>query len=106
MPQDGIPHSVYFVEPNYELMRQTLLCEQIVGHGYAKDFFHINIIPTNNIELRKAVETEFMPMLTKEAKFKIIDPQEFLSPISSLKDEKGEKKYADLLDYLETRYWK
>ena len=100
IPDNGIAHSAYFIEPNYELMRQTLLCEQIIEHGYAKDFFHINIIPTKNTELRKAVETEFIPMLTKEAKFKIIDPQDFLSPL------KGNDKYKDLLNYLETRYWK
>lgn len=101
MPENGnIPNSIYFQEPSYELMRQTLLCEQIVGHGYAKNFFHINIIPTKNTELRKAVETEFMPMLTKEAKFKMLDPQELLSPL------KGNDKYKDLLTYLETRYWK
>lgn len=100
IPDDGIAHSAYFIEPNYELMRQTLLCEQIIEHGYAKDFFHINIIPTKNTELRKAVETEFMPMLTKEAKFKIIDPQDLLSPL------KGTDNYKELLKYLETRYWK
>ena len=99
-PQDGIPHSVYFVEPNYELMRQTLLCEQLVANGYADDFFHINIIPNGNTELRAAVENEFMPMFTKDAKFKIIDPQEFLFPL------KGDEKYAKLLKYLEERYWK
>ena len=99
-PENGVAHSIYFQEPSYELMRQTLLCEQIVGHGYAKNFFHINIIPTKNTELRKAVETEFMPMLTKEAKFKMLDPQALLSPL------KGNDKYKDLLTYLETRYWK
>ena len=104
-PQDGINHSVYFVEPNYELMRQTLLCEQLIAKDYAVDFFHINIIPKGNIELRVAVENEFMTMLTKEAKFKIIDPQEFLTPLYSLKDENGKEKYAELLNYLEKRYW-
>ena len=99
MPQDGIPHSVYFVEPNYELMRQTLLCEQLVAKGYAVDFFHINIIPNGNTELREAVENEFMQMLTKEAKFKIIDPQEFLSPIEE------QNLYPELIDYLNKRYW-
>ena len=99
-PQDGIPHSVYFVEPNYELMRQTLLCEQLVAKDYAVDFFHINIIPKGNTELRKAVENEFMQNLTEEAKFKIIDPQELLSPL------RGNENYKDLITYLETRYWK
>lgn len=100
MPQDGIPHSVYFVEPNYELMRQTLLCEQLVAKDYAVDFFHINIIPKGNTELRKAVENEFMQNLTNEAKFKIIDPQDLLSPL------KGNDDYKELMEYLQTRYWK
>ena len=101
MPENGkIPNSIYFQEPSYELMRQTLLCEQLKHKGLAGNFFHLNVIPKGNAELRKAVESEFMPMLTKEAKFKIIDPQALLSPL------KGNDKYKDLLTYLETRYWK
>ncbi|MBR6064361.1 MAG: hypothetical protein IKP54_09435 [Bacteroidales bacterium] len=99
-PQDGIPHSVFFVEPNYELMRQTLFCEQLIAKDYAIDFFHINIIPKENTQLRKAVENEFMLNLTNEAKFKIIDPQDLLSPL------KGNDDYKELMEYLETRYWK
>ena len=61
MPENGqIPHSIYFQEPSYELMRQTLLCEQLIAKDYAVDFFHINIIPKENTKLRKAVENEFM----------------------------------------------
>ena len=101
MPENGqIPHSIYFQEPSYELMRQTLLCEQLVRKDYAKDFFHINVIPTEHKELRNAVETDFMPMLTKESKFIIIDPQDLLSPL------KGNDDYKELMEYLETRYWK
>lgn len=100
MPENGqIPHSIYFQEPSYELMRQTLLCEQLIAKDYAVDFFHINIIPKENTELRKAVENEFMQNLTKDAKFKIIDSQEFLEPL------KNNDNYKDLITYLETRYW-
>ena len=101
MPENGrIPNSIYFQEPSYELMRQTLLCEQLQHKGLAKNFFHLNVIPKGNSGLREVVETEFKPMLTKEAKFKIIDPQALLSPL------KGNDNYKDLLSYLETRYWK
>ena len=41
-----------------------------------------------------------MPMLTKEAKFIIIDPESLLSPL------KGNDDYKELMEYLETRYWK
>ena len=80
-------------------MRQTLLCEQLIAKDYAVDFFHINIIPKENTELRKVVENEFMQNLTKDAKFKIIDSQEFLEPL------KNNDNYKDLITYLETRYW-
>lgn len=99
-PTDGISHSVYFIEPNYELMRQTLLCEQLVTKEYAHTFFHINVIPSANTELRNAVEKEFIPMLKEEAKFRIIDPQELLSPIAE------NKNFEDLISYLQIRYWK
>jgi hypothetical protein len=99
-PTDGISHSVYFIEPNYELMRQTLLCEQLVTQEYAHTFFHINVIPSANTELRNAVEKEFIPMLKEEAKFRIIDPQELLSPIAE------NKNFENLITYLQTRYWK
>ena len=81
-------------------MRQTLLVEQLKHKGLAKNFFHLNVIPKGNSGLRKVVETEFKPMLTKEAKFKIIDPQDLLSPL------KGNDDYKELMEYLETRYWK
>lgn len=101
MPDNNkIAHSIYFKEPYYELMRQTLLCEQlIIKAGYADDFFHINIIPEKHTELRKAVETGFIPMLNDKTKFKIVDPKDFLTPI------KENNLYPELIDYLEKRYW-
>ena len=99
VPDDGIAHSIYFIEPYYELMRQTLLCEQLIGAGYAEDFFHINIIPSEHTELRKAVATGFIPMLNDKTKFKIVDPKDFLTPI------KENNLYPELIDYLEKRYW-
>jgi hypothetical protein len=98
-PKEGISHSVYFIEPNYELMRQTILCEQIIAHGFASDFIHINVIPKENTELCKAVESEFIPMLKDKSKFRIIDPQELLAPLE------GNEKYSKLLEYLRKRYW-
>lgn len=100
MPDNNrIEHSIYFREPYYELMRQTLLCEKLIRSGYANDFFHINIIPSEHTELRKAVETKFIPMLNNETKFKIIDPEDLLAPI------KENNLYPELIDYLEKRYW-
>ena len=101
MPENGrIPNSIYFQEPSYELMRQTLLCEQLQHKGLAKNFFHLNVIPKGNTALREAVEKEYIPMLKDPSKFKIIDPQDLLSPL------KGNDDYKELMEYLETRYWK
>ena len=98
-PEERVAHSVYFFEPNYELMRQTLLCEQLVADGYADDFFHINVIPVKNEDLRTYVKNEFVPMLQHPQKFCIIDPQDLLAPL------KGNKHYEKLLNYLSKRYW-
>ena len=99
----------YYLDPFYELARQSLLMEQIISNEpFPADYYqHIVVCPTDNKEMRADAST-FKESLSACGKkfFHIIDPQEFLSPIFSLKDEKGEKKYADLLDYLETRYWK
>ena len=100
MPENGqIPHSIYFQEPSYELMRQTLLCEQLKHKGLANYFFHLNVIPEENTGLRKAVEKEYIHMLKDSSKFKIVDPKELLSPIEE------QNLYPELIDYLKTRYW-
>lgn len=75
------------------------MCEQLVKNGYADDFFHINVIPAGNTELRNAVEKEFVPMLKDDSKFKIIDPQDLLSPL----EEKN--MHPELIEYLKKRYW-
>lgn len=99
IPKNGIPHSIYFQEPSYELMRQTLLTEQLIRKGLAKNFFHLIVIPKGNIDLREAVEKGYIPMLKVSSKFHIIDPQDLLDPL------RGNANYSDLINYLETRYW-
>ena len=100
MPKNGkIPNSIYFQEPCYELMRQTLLVEQMIHENKATNFFHINVIPKGNTELREVVKKEYVPMLKTPSRFIIIDPEEFLSPL------RNNTNYSDLINYLETRYW-
>jgi hypothetical protein len=45
------------------------------------------------------VEKEFIPMLEDKSKFKIVDPEELLSPLN------GNMAYDELLKYLKERYW-
>ena len=95
---------LYKADPYYELMRQTLLVEQIIAQHddeslKAVDYVHIVIIPKEHSELRNAIITRYIPTLNDPSKFKIIDPQELLAPLE------GNKDYEDLLNYLKTRYW-
>lgn len=98
-PKNGIAHSIYFQEPSYELMRQTILTEGLINRGLANNMFHLVLIPERNKVLRDAVEKEFVPMLESDSKFRIIDPQALLSPLES------NANYKDLITYLKTRYW-
>lgn len=96
---------LYNADPYYELMRQTLLMEQIIKkkdiNGIkAVDFRHIMVIPNAHTELKNAIEEKYIPTLKDKSKFRIIDPQELLSPLC------GNENYKDLITYLETRYWK
>ena len=96
---------LYKADPYYELMRQSLLMEQIIKQKdinriTAVDFRHIMVIPNAHTELKNAIEGKYIPTLKDKSKFRIIDPQDFLSPL------KGNDDYKELLTYLETRYWK
>ena len=92
---------IYNWNPQYELARQTLLLEQIVekktfkGDGYR----HLVVCPKNNAEMMDDAIT-FKESLKDPSKFIIIDPQDLLSPL------KGNDDYKELLEYLQTRYWK
>jgi hypothetical protein len=97
-------YDIYRADPFYELMRQTLLVEQIIRHKdcgiKADDYFHIMVIPNEHTELKSAIEGNYIPTLKDQSKFRIIDPQELLSPIA------GNKNFEDLISYLQIRYWK
>lgn len=97
-------YDLYKADPYYELMRQTLLMEQIIQHKdcgiEADDYFHIMVILNEHTELKSAIVNNYIPTLKDITKFRIIDPQELLSPIPADGD------YKDLISYLQTRYWK
>lgn len=107
----SISHKVYYFEPFYQLMRQTLWAEQMVAHKdsetiKADDFIHIHVIPTENVDLLKKIypcsgmdmENTWRNHLKDQSKYRIVHPKDFLSPISSL-------PYQELVQYLNTRYW-
>jgi hypothetical protein len=103
-------NSVYFFEPFYQLMRQTLWVEQMIKNKNqetltADNFIHLHVIPKNNGDLLKKVykcsgldmEKTWKNQLIDQSKYQIISPELLLNGIDS-------KKYKDLLVYLKTRY--
>lgn len=94
-------------DPLYEFARQTLLMEQIKakpetsGIDKVYDYIHIIVRPDENKEIIDDIK-QFKDLVKVEGKKRIIeiDPQELLSPL------KGNDDYKELLNYLETRYWK
>lgn len=104
VPTDGVPHSIYMKEPQYELMRQTLLVEQMIRLGLADHFIHIFVIPSKNEELRHSVDDNYKPMLNNPDLFCCIDPYVLLKPLS-IAPFINDKHISNMMDYLRTRYW-
>lgn len=95
----------YYYDPLYEFARQTLLMEQIIHenpmgslHDKADDYVHIIVRPNDNTEICTDIQN-FKKDLKNKDKVIEIDPQNLLSPM------RDNKKYEDLINYLQTRYW-
>lgn len=104
--------SVYFQEPFYQLMRQTLWAEQVIRHEnspkeYLKavNYLHIHVIPDANKDLLdrqyrvsgKGMKESWSGCLKDQSKYVIIDPQKLMPPIADI--------HPDLIAYLKVRYY-
>lgn len=115
--------SVYFIEPFYQLMRQTLWAEQMTSveninneRIKAVDYIHVHVIPSENHDLlkddlitnrrRKAYSNGFIKGSMEEIwksclndpnKYKIITPKALMASIDKIKNE-------NLIHYLTKRY--
>ena len=102
--------SIYYYEPFYQLMRQTLWAENVIKNKdderlKADDFLHIHVIPSENDELLKknykvsgkSMEDSWREMITDQEKYIIVDPEKLLEPICG--------KYPELAEYLKLKYW-
>ena len=105
-------NSIYFFEPFYQLMRQTLWAEQMVLHKkeertQADDYIHVHIVPSENDALlnkiykvsQKPLKETWLDNLNNKGKYVLLSPMDFIKNIDN-------KKYGELLDYLQNRYWK
>lgn len=104
--------SIYFWEPFYQLMRQTLLAERICCNKYdnytpAEHFVHIHVCPSANKELlhgeynevtiEDGMEAAWRNMLKDQRLYLVIDPKELMQPIAAT--------HPELYTYLKERYW-
>ena len=110
--------SIYYQEPFYQLMRQTLWAENMVNHSatehlQAEDYIHIHVVPSANTPLRdnrfhmtnnegmvegnEGMVATWKGLLQYPDKYVIITPEALFAPIK--------ERYAELTDYLSARYW-
>lgn len=107
-----ISNKVYYYEPFYQLMRQTLWAEQMVLNKNdetinADDYIHMHIIPKENKNLLnkeydvsdKGMEDTWRDCIKDQSKYQIIEPKQLLSKIDFI-------EYSKLIDYLNERYWR
>lgn len=106
--------SVYFFEPFYQLMRQTLWAEQMIKHRkeeviQADDFIHVHVVPSGNKELLqkdythirgggKDMMTTWTDQLKEPNKYVLISPDKLFSKLPC-------DKWRDLICSLKARYW-
>lgn len=111
LKKEDYKSSVYFFEPFYQLMRQTLWAEQMIANRKtetikAEKFIHAHIIPNENNELlqykypasMKVMKETWESCLMDISKYKIIEPKKLLANINKT-------KYQTFINYLKTRYW-
>ena len=104
-------HDIYYFEPFYQLMRQTLWAEQMIANYKterikADDYIHIHVIPAENSQLLKKLypcsgtdmEETWRSCLNDQSKYVIISPKELLAPVRG-------RDYCNMIDYLKKRYW-
>ena len=100
-------HSIYFQEPFFQLMRQTLWAECICCYKEenvlpAEHFVHIHVCPKENKELLNrcysevtdinSMEEAWREMLSDQSLYHLVDPKELMSPIAN--------SYPELYNYL------
>jgi hypothetical protein len=111
LKKNDYKNSVYFFEPFYQLMRQTLWAEQMIASKptetiKADHYIHAHVVPAENNELleyqypvsAKGMVETWRSCLTDTDKYRLIEPKELLSGIDPL-------KYQSLMNYLSLRYW-
>lgn len=106
-------NSIYFQEPYYQLMRQTLWAEQMINNKSSEkikgdSFVHIHVVPSQNKELlnnafsgkkeEDGMKKSWENQLLDKSVCRLVDPRLIVESIA--KDD----KYGELVGYLRERY--
>jgi hypothetical protein len=101
---------IYYYEPFYQLMRQTLLAEQCIKYKEygCSDYRIIHVIPKENISLLNTITSKKMTgstigkawknILKRKETYIGLSPKEFIAPIAK------EEEAKSLIEYLGKRY--
>lgn len=106
-------NSIYFQEPYYQLMRQTLWAEQVINNKSsekikADSFVHIHVVPSQNKELldngfsrekeKDGMKKSWENQLLDKGMYRLVDPKLIVETIAK------DGKYGELVRYLMERY--
>ncbi len=101
------PSDIFYHEPFYQLMRQTLLANQyITKNNPSMHFWHLHGIPSGNYSLLgdykysgHNLHDTWKNMLTNPNAYTIVSPSTLFAPLTNI------DTYTPLIDYLSNRYW-
>lgn len=109
----NIQRSLFYIEPFYQLMRQTMWAEEVIKNQdipLVKDYIHIHVVPSDNTDLvnkkypystSSNMVGTWRSCLKTPDKYICIDPKYLVEAIEK-SDNNG--KYDNLINYLRKRY--
>jgi len=101
--------TIYFQEPFYQLMRQTLWTDLSLKDFGATKFLHLHIVPEANKELlnhKFKRFPEFAKGMVENWRSLLKEPDLYLCKDPKTIFESIKDSYPDLFNYLNERYWK
>lgn len=109
---EGVDARVFYFEPFYQLMRQTLFGDQSLAvrdYGIS-EYKHIHVVPMQNKELRERITSPqltgkdlhdaWVKVLKDKNRFIGVTPEDLFEPVRGMAETKS------ILHYLEERYWR
>lgn len=108
-----VQRSLFYIEPFYQLMRQTMWAEEVIKNNDIPDvidYRHIHVVPTLNTDLLKKeypystydnMADTWKSCLKTPDKYLCIDP---LVIVNAIENADTLDKHSKLINYLRTRY--